>query len=54
MNSSSTPKESIFSVKNQLVNMLGFQATWSLLQLFDSAIVGQKQPKTICKQVSVC
>lgn len=40
VNSSSTPKESIFSVKSQLVNMLGFQATWSLLQLFDSAIVG--------------
>ena len=40
VNSSSTPKESLFSVKGQLVNILGFQAIWSLLQLFNSAIVG--------------
>lgn len=38
VNSSSTPKESLFSVKGQLVSILGFQAIWSLLQLFNSAI----------------
>ena len=33
VNSSSTPKESLFSVKGQLVNILGFQAIWSLPKL---------------------
>ena len=32
------------SVKAQVINILGLQAFWTLLQLFNSAIAVQKQP----------
>ena len=42
-----------FSVKGQIVNILGLGGIWSLSQLLSSVIVSRKQPETICKQKSV-
>ena len=39
----------MFSVKGQIVNILTFWATRSLLQLLNSAVVAQKQPQTMHK-----
>lgn len=37
----------MLSVNGQTVNILGFVATMSLSELFNSAVVAQKQPWTI-------
>ena len=43
----------LFSVKGQIVNILDIQATVSLLQLLDFAMVTRKQPEPMCKQMGI-
>ena len=43
----------IFSVKSKRVNISESEVIWSLLQLLNSAVTVQKQPKTMGKCVSV-